>query len=147
MHRPPPVPQANGSVPGMHVAPAQQPVGHEAPSHTQRPPLQRWPPPHAREPPQEHAPLTQESASVGSQAVHVPPRVPQAAGPLMMQALFSQQPFWHRVASQAHAPPTHRWPRAQARWPPQEQAPSVQPSAEASQATHAAPAVPQEVTD
>ena len=39
----PPLPQLVEVLPTRHAVPAQQPLGHEVPSHTQAPATHRWP--------------------------------------------------------------------------------------------------------
>jgi hypothetical protein len=65
-----------------------------------------------------------------------------------MQVFPAQHPLGHDVASHTQAPLTQRWPAPQAGPVPQVQLPFVQLSAlVALQATHAAPLVPQLVSD
>lgn len=132
----------------VQVDPAQQPVGHEVASQTHAPPTQRWPALHAAPPPQLQSPaLEQASASVVSQLEHAEPSLPQLVRLAARQVVPSQQPLGQDVASHTHAPPSQRWPTAHIALPPHAQTPpEVQPSARvASQATHAAPAVPHRI--
>ncbi len=62
-HAFPPTPQLAGVGGEMQVVPEQQPLGHEAASHTHDPPTQRCPEPHAAPEPHRHCPPTQLSAS------------------------------------------------------------------------------------
>jgi hypothetical protein len=144
-HIAPAVPQAvaEGVVHWLLVS--QHPVGQEVASQTQAPPVQCWPLGHGAPEPQAQAPLTQESARTGLQAVHAMPGAPQAAAEVEVQApLWSQQPLGHEVSSQAHAPPEQCWPWGQPAPLPQVHAPAVHPSARvASQGTHERPPVPQ----
>lgn len=73
------------------------------------------------------------------------PETPQLATAAVLHVVPLQHPARHESASQMHAPPTQRWPAAQAAPAPHEQAPAdEQPSAAAgSQVTHAAPTAPQ----
>src|SRR5207249_3421651 len=59
LHTPPPLPHAPGEL-GLQLPPAQQPCGHEAPSHTQPPLAQRWPAAHCALAPHSHAPAAEE---------------------------------------------------------------------------------------
>ena len=93
------------------VAPLQQPLGHDVPSHTQPLLVHRWPAwqaapvPHAQLPSGPH-----RSAFVVSQAAHAAPLAPQVASVGVLQTPPVQQPLGHDVASHTHAPPLQRWP-------------------------------------
>jgi hypothetical protein len=104
-HAAPPVPQAllEGLV---QVLPTQQPVGHDVVSQTHFPDEHRCPTVHSAPPPQLQTPFTHESASVGSQAMHVAPPVPQLASVGAWQVPPMQQPVGHARASQTQVPPT-----------------------------------------
>jgi hypothetical protein len=92
-------------------------------------------------------PPEQVSVLVESHTLHDPPQVPHVAGEFALQTEPEQHPFAHEVASQTHAPLTHRCPLAHAAPPPQEQPPAVQPSATVVlQVVHPLPLAPQEVT-
>src|SRR5258706_8258203 len=70
------------------MAPAQQPLGHEVPSHTQAPLEQRWPTPHGALMPHRQVPLApQLSALPSSQTAQVPPAVPHALSDLALQVV------------------------------------------------------------
>ena len=83
------------------VAPSQQPVGHDAVLHTQRPVTQRWPaaqagpPPHAQVPP-----AAQPSARVLSQPTQAAPPLPHEASEGLLQVAPEQQPPGQLVALQ-----------------------------------------------
>jgi hypothetical protein len=87
---------------------SQQPVGHEAPSHTQPPFRQRWPTPQAAPTPQAQPPeALQPSAVVVSQAAQAAPRTPQVM-PVVVEVTQSepeQQPDAHEVALQPEHEP------------------------------------------
>ena len=115
-HAPPPMPHAvNDGV--RHVAPAQQPEGHELESQTQAPPTHRWPAPHAGLEPHWQTPPTQESAPV-PQATHAPPPPPHAKGVGVVQIAPAQQPLAQETGSQTQIPFAQRWPTKQSSpWP------------------------------
>jgi hypothetical protein len=145
-HAEPAAPHVVG-VAALHVAPAQQPDGHETPSHTQvGTPLtatQRWPESQAGLAPQRQAPAVQRSASTPPQSMHVAPLTPQLDGPEAMHWSPWQQPFGQLVASQAQRPDWQRCPTVQAGPLPHAQPPARQPSAsEGSQAKQSPPPVP-----
>ena len=115
-HAPPPMPhaEADGVV---HVAPAQQPEGHDVASHTQVPPTHRWPAPHAGLEPHWQTPPTHESAPV-PHATHAPPPPPHAEGVGVVQIVPEQQPLAQETGSQTQDPFTQRWPTKQSSpWP------------------------------
>ena len=139
-------PQAStvgGAVPTL---PVQHPVGQEVASHTQLPPLQRWPAPQAALAPHLHWPPAQVSALLASQATQLAPLVPQVLVlGVLHRCAASQQPPAHEVELHTQVPPEHSWPATQAAPPPQVQVPlALQPSAfERSQLAQAAPLTPQ----
>jgi hypothetical protein len=96
----PPVPHcaADCAAKATHVLPAQQPVGHDAASHTQTPVvvLHSWPAPHAAQaaPARPHEALDSDAKGT--------------------QVLPLQQPLGHDVASHTHWPLLHSWPAAHA---------------------------------
>lgn len=103
--------------------------------------LQAGPMPHRQAPA-----AVQESALPAVHGVHVVPGAAQNPSASVVQVLPTQHPAAQEVASQTQAPPTQRWPVAQAAVAPQLQVPPVpvQPSARlAGHAPHAAPAAPQ----
>jgi len=141
---PPPLPHMAGSVPGRHDVPAQQPEGHEVPSHTQAPATQRAPSAQGAPVPHWHTPAGVQRLEVCPhlmQALPAAPQVPTARG---RQVLPAQQPSGHDVASHTQAPFRQRWPAVQAAAAPQTHRPvPEQPSAVAgSQGAQALPAVP-----
>jgi len=77
------------------------------------------------------------------------PDTPQLATAAVLHVVPLQHPLPHEITSQMQAPPTQRWPAAQAAPAPHEHAPADEhPSATArSQVTHAAPAAPQRAID
>jgi hypothetical protein len=117
------------------------------PSHTQAPPLQRWPAAQGAFAPHLHCPPEQVSVLLRSQLAQVVPLRPQA--PTVggaVHALPVQQPVGQEVASQTHAPPLQRWPAPQGALPPHLHWPPAQLSALLrSQATQLTPPVPQVV--
>ena len=78
----------------VQVAPAQQPIGHDAALQTQAPATQRWPAPQAAPMPHAHLPARQESATLALQATQAAAPVPQfiSVG-IMLQVLPAQQPM------------------------------------------------------
>lgn len=78
--------------------------------------------------PHQQAPEAQVSA-VAPQVTHATPLSPQVAALGIWQAPWAQQPVGHEVASQMHAPPTHRRPAPHGAEAPQAQPPFVQRSA------------------
>jgi hypothetical protein len=127
----------------VHVVPEQQPIGHDVASHTQAPPLQRWPAPHTGPEPHAQLPFAHRSACVASQATQATPLVPHVAVAGVRHVLPEQQPLGHDVASHTHTPPLQRWPTAHIAPAPHAHAPALQRSARTvSHATHAPPAVP-----
>ena len=128
--------------------PVQHPAGHDVASHTQAPPeqcnpaAQGAPFPHWHDPPAEHV-----SERTLSHATHVAPDAPQLPSERVLHVAPSQQPSGHEVESQTHCPARQRWPVEQAAAPPQLHDPEVHPSARASHAMQAPPAVPHVVVD
>ena len=138
----PPPPPHDAAVTSTRQAPcAQQPVGHEVPSQTQVLAMQRWPGEQAVPLPQRQPPDDEQLSDRASQATQVEPALPQVMVERIEQVTPLQQPAGHEVASQMHAPPTQRWPPAQAAPAPQPQAP-VAPQLSALVASHAAQATP-----
>jgi hypothetical protein len=129
----------------VQVLPVQQPVPQELASHTQAPPLQRWPAPQAAPEPHLHAPPVQLSALLRSQPTQALPASPQAAVEGLVQIFPLQQPVGQEVPSQMHWFPAQRWPAAQAGPAPQPHWPfAVQRSDVCtSQARQAPPSMPQ----
>lgn len=136
----PPMPQLP-SARSRHVAPSQQPAGHDAASHTQRPATQRWPAAHIGLSPHAHVPSSaQVSARVGSHTRQAPPPEPHAIVECGTHVAPVQQPSGQLVASQPeHAPPlqvspvghvSQAWPalpHALASLPVRQTSPSQQP--------------------
>jgi hypothetical protein len=91
----------------LHVAPLQHPVGHETPSHTHWPPKQRCPIAQGAPLPHLQAPVTQESASSGSQAMQAAPPMPQVITDGGLQELPVQHPFMQVCAHPVQAPLMH----------------------------------------
>lgn len=140
----PPVPHAALLVPGRHVVPAQQPPGHDVPSHTHAPPTQRCPAPQLGPAPHAQLPLPVHALAVAPQVVHAPPAVPHEVTVWASQTPLRQHPPGHEPASQTHAPAWQTWPGAHSLPPPQVQVPPVHASARVvSHAAHATPAAPQ----
>jgi hypothetical protein len=131
------VPQAPPAVPHCDVVPgatqtppAQHPVGHDVASHTHALFKHRCPTPHAAAVPHRQLPSPQLFALVALQAVQVAPLTPHwlVVG-VATQALPTQHPVAHEVASHTHAPATHLVPLAQAAFAPHRQVPLSQLSA------------------
>jgi hypothetical protein len=146
---PPPLPHIAGTVPGRQLDPEQQPEGHDVPSQTHTPAMQR-------EPAAQGGPWPQAQAPAGVQRLEVLPHLTQAlpAMPQLPRARArhwfpEQQPSGHEFASQTQAPPKQRWPAVQAAPAPQAQTPvGVQLSAVTGlQGKHTLPAVPHLVND
>jgi hypothetical protein len=110
----PPAPHAEGLVPSSQVVPLQQPE-HEAGSHTQVPPEQRWPAPHGEPVPHWHAPLAEQpSARSAPQSLQLEPPTPQVSTERAWHTLPAQQPAAQDAALHSQAPPTQRWVASQA---------------------------------
>ena len=124
---PPSMPHCAAVVGVMQVEPLQQPPGQLAALHPVHTWLVQVPAPHD----------AQAAPPVPHSAVVVPAR----------HTLPAQQPVGQLVASHTHTPPEHTCPVAQEGPEPQAHAPLVQRSALASQAAHAAPALPHEAED
>jgi hypothetical protein len=140
-------PQAVSWLPGKHTLLWQQPPGQLVALHTQEPPTQASPVPQAAFVPHLQVPPEHVSVLAALHTLHDPPPVPQVEVAFALQTLPEQQPFAQEVASQTHAPPTHRCPLVHAAPPPQEQPPAVQPSAMVVlQLEQPLPLAPQEVT-
>jgi hypothetical protein len=80
----------------------QQPEGQLSALQTHCPLTQASPAPQAGLLPQRQAPLSHRSAVSASQALQVPPCVPQLAAELTLHTLPAQQPFGQVVALQTH---------------------------------------------
>ena len=111
--------------PATHAPCAQQPDGHEVPSHTQVLATQRWPSVHAAPLPHRHAPLAEQLSERASQATQVEPALPHADSDRVEQAVPAQQPLGHDVLSHVQSALTQRWPPLHAAPLPQAQAPAV----------------------
>jgi hypothetical protein len=147
MHAAPPAPHV-ASDGELHVAPLQQPLGHEVVSQTHCPLWQRCPAAHGRALPQVHEPAEHASASVGSHVMQPPPEIPHALIDIAVQVLPLQQPIGHEVASQVHAPAKQCCPARQAAPAPQAHAPLVHESERTrSHCTHVDPPIPQPPTE
>lgn len=88
-------------------------------------------------------------AKLLSQVTHATPLAPQVASVGALHTEPVQQPVGHDVASQTQAPPTQRWPLAQAAPLPQRQAPCTEQVSAllGSQATHIAAPIPHADSD
>lgn len=76
-----------------HWPPAvQQPEGQLEASHTQMPPLQRWPVAQARPVPQEHSPAELQLSAVTPHGAHAWPVGPHASRSRVVHVLPTQQP-------------------------------------------------------
>jgi hypothetical protein len=88
----------------LHVAPLQQPLGHDCPSHTHRPPAHRCPLLHAGPAPQAHSPDAEHpSAKDAVQATHALPPAPQDATDGVSQVMPEQHPDGHAQLVQTPA--------------------------------------------
>lgn len=146
---PPPLPHIAAAVPGRQLAPEQQPDGHEAPSQTHTPAMQRDPSAQGAPVPQAQVPAGVQRLAVMPQRTQALPPMPQLPTARSRQTFPTQQPSGHDVASQTQAPPTQRWPAVQAAPAPQTQTPpAVQLSATVElQGRQTLPAVPHLVKD
>ena len=90
----------------LHVVPAQQPPAHDMASHTQLPPMQRWPVAQTGPPPQVQLPLLHPSAT-RPHDMHEPPEATHArrvGGNTQVEP--EQQPLAHEVGLHPlHTPP------------------------------------------
>ena len=111
-------------LPATHAPPAQQPVGHEVPSHTQVLATQRWPCAQVAPVPHRQSPAAEQLSERASHATQLAPALPQVVTERFEQVVPVQQPLGHEVASQAQAPLTQRWPVPQAGPAPHEQEPA-----------------------
>jgi hypothetical protein len=103
-HVAPAVPQVpNARV--LHVAPSQQPSGHDVESQTHCPARQRWPVVHAALPPHVQAPAVHPSAALVLHAVHAPAAVPHVVTDAEWHVSPEQQPSGH--TQPLHTPPLH----------------------------------------
>jgi hypothetical protein len=92
---------------GVHVAPWQQPLGHDVASQMQTPAIQCWPGLHGAPRPHLQTPSdAQVSASIELHLTHVAPFAPHASGARTVHADPAQQPSGHDVASHTQSPPT-----------------------------------------
>jgi hypothetical protein len=106
----PPTPQDLGEA-GMQVFPAQQPLGQEAPSHTQVPATQLVPAAQAGLVPHWHPPgMAHMSARAGSQVTQAAPPPPQAISPPMLHVGPEQQPCGQVSGLQALQTPPMQGP-------------------------------------
>jgi hypothetical protein len=105
-HAPPTGPQAAVEI-VVQLRPLQQPLGHDVASHTQMPPLHRWPVAHCGPLPQAHMPFVHWLATTLLQLPHTTPPMPHEPSDGVVQLLPVQQPFGHELGLQVHVPPTH----------------------------------------
>jgi hypothetical protein len=110
----------------------------------QTPDVQTWPAAHGPDAPHRHWPSLRHvsPAPPAVQSTHAWPIVPQVVGACVVHTFPAQQPVGHDVASQTHAPLTHRWPDAHIGPVPQWQLPAVHASAPVPHDTHASPDAP-----
>jgi hypothetical protein len=135
----PPRPQL-ASVGATQTPPLQQPLGHEAASHTQAPATQLVPAPQATPAPQRQLPeAPQLSARAGSQVTQAAPPVPHAiADPAVVQVEPEQHPPGQLAALQSAQAPPAQAPLAQL-WqaaPPVPQAAALLPGRQVLPAQH-----------
>ncbi len=90
-----------------HVAPSQQPLGHDVASHTHSPPTQRCPVPQTGPVPQAHDPPTHASARSASQAMQALPLLPQAVALGALHVVPLQHPLAQLAAQLAQTPASH----------------------------------------
>lgn len=131
VHAAPPFPQTPSFVAGdVHVAPVQQPPGHEDALHTQTPPEHSWPVAQAAPLPHEHSPAAEQlSASPAPHATHPFPPRPHADSERALHVGPEQQPLGHVAAHPLHVPSVQVWFPGQL-WqdaPPLPQAPTLSP--------------------
>jgi len=75
----PPLPQLAAVLPARQAPPAQQPFGHEVPSHTHAPDTHRWPAAQGPVAPHRHPPGDKQRSAVIPQPTQAAPPDPQAA--------------------------------------------------------------------
>ena len=94
------------------IAPLQQPPGHDVPSQTHSPLVAALAARARRASGRTRRSRRRRSDRPWpeSQALQAAPLAPQLPSDGAVQTLPLQHPFGHDVASQAHAPPTQRWP-------------------------------------
>lgn len=120
---------------------AQHPVGHDAAVQAHEPFEQTWPLAHAPDWPHEHTPSElQVLADPISQVWHVVPLMPQNLKPDDSHVVPEQQPFGHEAGVHWQLPIEQTCPCTHSAFPPQLQAPAVQPSA--SVGSHVAQPIP-----
>jgi hypothetical protein len=141
----PPAPHDIGLSPATHVPAAQQPPGHDVPSHTQVLARQRWPGAQAAPLPQRQAPAAEQLSDRASHDAQVAPAFPQVETDRATHTEPWQQPLGQETASHTHSPPAQRCPPAHAGPAPHAHAPvALQWSALLpSQGTQLAPLTPQ----
>lgn len=122
---PPPPPHESGVSPGRQRPPEQHPSGHEVPSHTQVPPMHRWPTRHDGSLPQRQVPVAEQLSARMSQATHVEPSSPQVVSERVLQVFPSQQPLGQDLSVHTHCPPAQNCPPAQGGPPPHPHAPAA----------------------
>jgi hypothetical protein len=146
-HCVPPLPHAPTLLPVWQVPLAQQPRGHETPSHWQEPFKQRCPAAHAAPVPHLQAPSVHESAEPAAHAAHT---WPAGAHALRDESMHvppdppEQHPLGQDVASQTHTSLAQCCPVAQGAFNPHWQTPVAEHEldATASHITHVDPAAP-----
>jgi hypothetical protein len=146
----PPLPQAVTLLPGWHVFPSQQPVGHESESHTQVPFRQRCPATHSACFPQTQDPVEEHpSDSRPSHVPHVAPGAAQLFEVSGVQRSPLQHPEGHEVASHTQTPCEQCRPGLQGGPEPHWHAPEAEQSsaADESQATQVDPPDPHVATE
>jgi len=94
----PSVPQLDSDA-ALHVAPEQQPVGHDAALHMHAPAEQTWPAEHGGADPHVHSPVDEHvSDLLGSQAAHPAPLTPHVANADGLHVEPEQHPLAQFVA-------------------------------------------------
>lgn len=116
VHALPPLPQAPALGCASHVAPLQQPLGHDVESHTHAPLVgsHRCPAEHDVAL-HTHAPLAPHAGVApmhAAQAAPPAPHVPPSSAPSAMHDEPLQHPL-HSKPPQVHAPEAHDWPLMQ----------------------------------
>ena len=98
-----------------HWSAAQHPLRQLVESHTQAPPLQRWPEPQAGPPPQVQVPAVQPSVAVVTHEAQTAPPMPQAVSVRVWHTPSKQHPLGQLAALQpVQVPPLQVPPAGQA---------------------------------
>ena len=136
----PPLPQTASVVAGeVHLAPEQQPSGHDDALQTQTPPEHSWPVAQAAPLPHEQSPAAEQlSAWPGPHATHPFPPKPHADSERALHVGPEQQPVGHAAAQPLHVPRVQVWLPGQL-WqdaPPLPHAATLSPDSQTPDAQH-----------